>query len=1047
MPCKTTCLYRNCSSQSSKEVFRFFPLPKDPQRLRLWLEECDRKDLLPKSLEKLHNDYKICEFHFEQKYKTRDEKTAELSEDAIPTIFVHRKSTKLPEELVYHKCQSGIFGKMATPTSKVLSGVQIAGEITENLKRTVQQIREQLPNFQPGLAILQVGNREDSNVYIRQKILNASKIGIKAEHIKLPTSTTEREVLDKLEELNNDPNVHGIIVQMPLHSDNKINSNLVTDSVSPDKDVDGLNTINEGKVSIGELNGFLPCTPHGVIELIKRSGAPVAGANAVVLGRSKIVGTPTAELLKWHHATVTVCHSKTKDLKKECRRADILVVAIGQPELVKGDWIKPGAVVIDCGISAIPDPSKKSGQRLVGDVAYAEASQVASHITPVPGGVGPMTVAMLMRNTVESAQKMAQKILNKSWNLTALPLKLKTPVPSDIEIARAQKPKNISLLAEEIGLVPSEYSQYGSKKAKVALSVLDRLSSQKNGKYVLVAGMTPTPLGEGKSTTLLGLVQALSTHLKKNTFATMRQPSQGPTFGIKGGAAGGGYSQVIPMEDVNLHLTGDIHAITAANNLLAAQLDARMFHEATQSDAALYNRLVPTIKGVRKFSNIQLRRLRKLGIDKTDPDSLTPEERVKFARLNIDPRNVVWSRVMDINDRYLREITIGESPTEKGLSRKEGFQISVASEIMAILALAKDMGDFKERLSKMVVAFDTSNRPVTADDIGMTGALMVLLKDTIEPTLLQTLEGSPVFLHAGPFANIAHGSNSIIADKIALKLVGEEGVVLTEAGFSSDIGMEKFFNIKCRASQDVPSAVVLVTTVRALKMHGGGPAVTPGAPLPAEYTRENLELLEKGIPNILKHISNVGKFGVPAVVAINHRETDTEAEVELVRRACKASGAFDAVVSKHWALGGAGAVELAEAVVRATAAPSNFGFLYELNRPIKEKIEIISREMYGAGGVSYTDVAEKKIRQYEEQGFGNLPICMAKTPLSLTADPSIKGAPTGFTIPVKDMYISVGAGFIIPMTGDITRMPGLPTRPAIYDIDLNIETGEIEGLF
>ncbi|KAG5886240.1 hypothetical protein JTB14_008907 [Gonioctena quinquepunctata] len=936
---------------------------------------------------------------------------------------------------------------LSSAPEKILSGTQIARDITEQLKVQVDGIKRKLPHFQPGLAIVQVGGREDSNVYIRMKIQAASNIGIQAEHVKLPKSTTEAELLNKLEELNNDPKIHGIIVQMPLDSDNKINSHLITDAVSPEKDVDGLNTINEGRLATGDLSGFIPCTPNGIIELVKRSGVNLVGADAVVLGRSKIVGTPAAELLKWNHATVTVCHSKTKDLKAQCQKADILVVAIGQPELVKGSWVKPGAVVIDCGINAVPDPTKKSGQKLVGDVDFGEASKVASHITPVPGGVGPMTVAMLMKNTVQSAQKAAESLLNKTWNLSVLPLKLQTPVPSDIAISRAQTPKNISQLANEIGVLSSEVSQYGSKKAKISLSVLDRLGNQKNGKYVVVAGMTPTPLGEGKSTTLLGLVQALSTHLKKNSFATMRQPSQGPTFGIKGGAAGGGFSQVIPMEDVNLHLTGDIHAITAANNLLAAQLDARIFHEATQKDQALFDRLVPKIKGARKFSKIQLRRIKKLGINKTDPDSLTEEEKSKFARLNIDSNNVVWNRVMDINDRYLREITIGESPTEKGLTRKEGFVISVASEIMAILALAKDLGDFKERLSKMVVAFAKDGGPVTADDLGVTGALLVLLKDTIEPTLLQTLEGSPVFMHAGPFANIAHGSNSIIADKIALKLVGEDGIVATEAGFSSDIGMEKFFNIKCRASGDIPNAVVLVSTIRALKMHGGGPAVTPGAPLAPEYTEENLGLLSKGIPNILKHISNATKYGLPVVVAINHRQTDTDAEVELLRNACKQSGAFDAVVSKHWALGGNGAIELAKAVVAATSTPSNFKFLYGLNQSIEEKIEVISKEMYGAGQVTYSEKAKEKIRQYKEQGFGSLPICMAKTPLSLTADPSIKGAPTGFTIPINDMSISVGAEFIIPLTGTISKMPGLPTRPAIYDIDLNIETGEIEGLF
>lgn len=376
-------------------------------------------------------------------------------------------------------------------------------------------------------------------------------------------------------------------------------------------------------------------------------------------------------------------------------------------------------------------------------------------------------------------------------------------------------------------------------------------------------------MGEGKSTTTIGLVQALAAIKGVNAFACIRQPSQGPTFGIKGGAAGGGYSQVIPMEDFNLHLTGDIHAVTAANNLLAAQLDARIFHELTQSTEALYNRLVPTIKGVRKFSPIQLRRLERLSILKTDPNELTTDEIERFSRLNIDSNNVVWTRVVDINDRYLREITIGESPTEKGFTRKTSFSISVASEIMAILALATDLSDMKKRLAKMVVAFDKVGHPVIADDLGVTGALLILMKDTIEPTMMQSIEGTPVFVHAGPFASIAHGASSIVADNVALKLVGKDGIVVTEAGFGSDIGMEKFFNIKCRTSGKVPNAVVLVTTVRALKMHGGGPIVTPGTPLKKEYTEEHLDLVKNGLPNLLKHISNCVSYGLPVVVAIN----------------------------------------------------------------------------------------------------------------------------------------------------------------------------------
>ncbi|XP_063235679.1 C-1-tetrahydrofolate synthase, cytoplasmic isoform X2 [Bacillus rossius redtenbacheri] len=754
-------------------------------------------------------------------------------------------------------------------TAKLLSGTDVAKEIRAGLAQDVARLAGRIPDFRPGLAIVQVGAREDSNVYIRMKLRAAAEIGIRAHHIQLPRTTTEVELLMKLKKLNDDASIHGIIVQMPLDSDNEIDSHLITNSVSPDKDVDGLNAVNEGRVAVGDLGGFLPCTPNGAMELIKRSGVTIAGSNTVVLGRSKIVGTPAAELLKWHHATVTVCHTRTKDLEQQTAKADILVVAVGQPEMVRGSWIKKGAVVIDCGISSVPDATKKTGQRLVGDVAFEEVSRVASYITPVPGGVGPMTVAMLMKNTVLSAQRAGSKLLSPSWGLHILPLKLVSPVPSDIAIARSQEPKDILHLAKEVGLYPAEVNQYGHKKAKISLSVLQRLQWQKNGKFIVVAGITPTPLGEGKSTTTIGLVQALAAHRSKNAFACVRQPSQGPTFGIKGGAAGGGYSQVIPMEEFNLHLTGDIHAVTAANNLLAAQLDARVFHEATQGDEALYNRLVPKVKGRRSFSKIQLRRLERLGIKKTDPESLSPEEKKSFARLDIDPNTITWVRVLDTNDRFLRKITVGQSPTEKGHSRETGFHMSVASEIMAILALATDLKDLKERLGKMVVGLDRSGKPVTADDLGATGAMAILMKDAIEPTLMQTLEGTPVMVHAGPFANIAHGASSVVADRIALKLVGPEGYVVTEAGFGSDIGMEKFFNIKCRNSGLQPNAVVLVSSVRALKMHGGGPTVTPGIPLKNVYVEENLELLKQGLPNLQKHISNGLKYGLPVVVAVN----------------------------------------------------------------------------------------------------------------------------------------------------------------------------------
>uniref|UniRef100_A0A8C3KRN6 formate--tetrahydrofolate ligase n=1 Tax=Calidris pygmaea TaxID=425635 RepID=A0A8C3KRN6_9CHAR len=618
---------------------------------------------------------------------------------------------------------------------------------------------------------------------------------------------------------------------------------------------------------------------------------------------------------------------------------------------------------------------------------------------------------------------------------------------SDIEISRAQSPKAVDVLAKEIGLLTDEIEIYGQTKAKVRLSLLERLKDQPDGKYVLVAGITPTPLGEGKSTVTIGLVQALTAHLNINSFACLRQPSQGPTFGVKGGAAGGGYAQVIPMEEFNLHLTGDIHAITAANNLLAAAIDARILHENTQSDKALYNRLVPVVNGVREFSAIQLARLRRLGINKTDPGTLTEEEISKFARLDIDPSTITWQRVVDTNDRFLRKITVGQANTEKGFVRQAQFDIAVASEIMAILALTTSLQDMKERLGKMVVANDKKGEPVTAEDLGVTGALAVLMKDAIKPTLMQTLEGTPVFVHAGPFANIAHGNSSVLADKIALKLVGEKGFVVTEAGFGADIGMEKFFNIKCRASGLVPSVVVLVATVRALKMHGGGPNVTAGAPLKKEYTEENLQLVADGCCNLQKQIQITQLFGVPVVVALNVFKTDSPAEVDLVCEIAKQSGAFDAVPCNHWSAGGRGAVKLAQAVEKAANQKNSFKYLYNLELPIVEKIRIIAQKVYGAQDIELSPAAQSQVDRYTRQGFGNLPICMAKTHLSLSHQPERKGVPTGFILPISDVRASIGAGFIYPLVGTMSTMPGLPTRPCFYDIDLDPVTEQVKGLF
>jgi formyltetrahydrofolate synthetase len=589
-------------------------------------------------------------------------------------------------------------------------------------------------------------------------------------------------------------------------------------------------------------------------------------------------------------------------------------------------------------------------------------------------------------------------------------------VPSDIDIAQAAEIRPILEIAAKLGLTEDDLDLYGKYKAKVHLDVLKdlRFASRTQGKYIDVTAITPTPLGEGKTTTTVGLVQALGTVLGKNVVANIRQPSMGPTFNIKGGAAGGGYSQIIPMEDFNLHLTGDLHAITVSHNLVAAAIDTRLFHESRQSDEALAKR--------------------------------------GLKRLDIDPDTIMWNRVIDIADRALRKVDVGisDSPEVAGdagsdmFPRRTGFDITVASEIMAILALTTSLRDMRERIGKIVIAYSRSGKPVTLEEMGIAGAVTVLMKDTIKPNLMQTLEGQPAFVHAGPFANIAHGNSSIIADQIALKLAD---YVVTESGFGADIGMEKFFDIKCRYSGLVPDAVVLVATVRALKMHGGGPKVTPGAPLDRAYTEENLDLLRAGLPNLGRHIKNALRFGIPVVVAVNAFKDDTEAEAEVIRQHALEQGAEDSIVTTHWADGGPGAGRLAEAVVKAAEKPSNFDFLYPLDWPIKQKIEKIATEIYGAGNVTYTEEAGQQIKRYEEAGFGSLPICMAKTHLSFTDDPNIKNAPSGFTIPIREVRAAVGAGFIYPLVGTMSTMPGMATHPAFMDIDIDLETGRIVGLF
>lgn len=558
---------------------------------------------------------------------------------------------------------------------------------------------------------------------------------------------------------------------------------------------------------------------------------------------------------------------------------------------------------------------------------------------------------------------------------------------TDLQIAHSITPRPIVEVAEQLGIEASELVPYGFSKAKVSLGVLDRLKNKHPGRYILVTAINPTPLGEGKTTTSIGLAMGL-TRLGHQTAVTLRQPSLGPVFGIKGGGTGGGRAQVVPMEDINLHLTGDAHAVAASHNLLSAFLDNHLFHG---------------------------------------------------NALSIDPARVTWPRAMGVSDRALREIMLGDDAGR----RSSRFVITEASEVMAALALARDAGDLRNRLSRILVGLNTSGAPLVAEELGCVGAMAVLLKDALLPNLVQTLEGTPAFVHTGPFGNIAHGNCSVVSDAIALRCAD---FVVTEAGFGSDLGAEKFFNIKCRVSGFKPAVAVVVATLRALKLHGGGGSAKVGAPLPVGLTGPNQEALAKGFANLEQHILNAGMHGVPVVVAVNAFKDDSSAELEWVRGQSIKAGATDAAISTHWADGGRGAEQLAATVVKASLQPSNFRHLYELSWPIKMKIDTIARKMYGADGVEFEPEAERQVEMAEALGFGQFPVCMAKTPLSLSHDPGLKGRPTGFTVPIKELRILAGAGFVTAVCSGIQLMPGLPKKPAGERIDLDPASGEIVGL-
>ncbi len=621
------------------------------------------------------------------------------------------------------------------------------------------------------------------------------------------------------------------------------------------------------------------------------------------------------------------------------------------------------------------------------------------------------------------------------------PQKKKT-IPSDLLISQSADISPIREVAHDAGIENQYLHLYGEYKAKVLPGILNAVKDRPNGKYIVVTSINPTPLGEGKTITTIGLAQSLKS-LGKPVFTCIRQPSMGPTFGIKGGAAGGGYAQVVPMEEVNLHLTGDIHAVGIAHNLMAAAIDARRLHESRRNGLELFDILVKD----GRFTTSQKRRLIKLGIDpKNIPADLTDEEKEHFAVLDIDDHNILWRRVVDVSDSSLRNVVTGLGGPTDGLTRQNGFDITVASEIMAALALATDLKDLRERIGRMIFAIGRRREALTAEDLGVAGAMTVLLKDAINPNLMQTLEKSPVFVHTGPFANIAHGNSSIVADRIALKLASG-GYVITEAGFGAECGLEKFVNIKCRVSGLSPDCIVIVVTVRALKMHGGGPNVSPGKPLDGAYQTENRALVKAGLSNLIFHIKNSLKFGVPVVVAVNRFLADTDAEIDLIKDAAVSAGAQGAYVSEVWEKGARGGLELARGVMEACEREKDFRFLYSLDLPVEEKIRTIATEFYNAEDIELFPDAVKKIKLIREFGLEGLPICMAKTHLSISHDPTIKGVPENYLLPIEDIRISAGAGFIYPLCGEMRTMPGLPSRPAFMDVDLDPMTGRICGLF
>ena len=874
---------------------------------------------------------------------------------------------------------------MPAEGARLLEGAPIAKEIRGAVAEACAYLADH--GRAPSLAVVIVGKDAPSTVYLEQILRFSTQVGIDARFVEIEGEATESSVVEQIRALNEDPGVDGVIVQMPLPPTIRLRA--VVDAIDPAKDIDGIHPLNAGLLRLG-YDGFLPATAHAAVEILRRSGIEIEGKDAVVIGRSTVVGLPAAFLLLREDATVTVCHSRTVDLAAHVRGGRHRRRRGGPPGSRHGRHAQ----------------ARSGGGRRRDQRGRRQARRRRRLRIRAAGCLGDHAGAGRRRSADECP--VAQPSRSRGGDPGRAPcqtapcrprtrhprsLMTATAFPSDLEIARSVRPRPIVDVAADLGIRDEELELYGPTKAKVTLDAIRRLETERpKGKYVVVTAITPTPLGEGKSTTTVGLAQGLNA-IGRKAAVCIRQPSLGPVFGIKGGAAGGGYSQVIPMEDFNLHLTGDVHAIGAAHNLAAAFLDNHLHHK-----------------------NV----------------------------LGIDQHAILWPRVVDISDRAVRRAVIGLGGRENGVPRETEWVITVASEVMAVLALATDLQDLRARLGRIVLATTTQGTPVTCEDLGVAGSMTVLLIDAIKPNLLQTLEGGPAFVHCGPFANIAHGNNSIIADRLAL---ATNEIVCTEAGFGADMGAEKFFDIKCRASGLRPDAAVVVATIRALKMHGGVGRIVAGKPLDPALLEENVEAVRAGGANLAKQIENVRLFNVPVVVAINSFPTDTEAEVEAIREVSLAAGARDAVVATHFTEGGRGATALAEAVWDAAeeGAPA-FQLLYPDSAPLIEKIETIAEKVYGADGIDVLPAARKALTLYEDLGFGSLPVCMAKTQYSLSHDAALKGRPSGFRVPIREVRLSAGAGFITPLVGEMRTMPGLPSRPGGEKIDIDAD-GNVVGLF